>query len=346
MNFKTKAAGKSLVLPSIGILVTGLLFGSSATLQAQSPNLTSIKIDGSSTVFPISEAITKQFRQTLAGRVTQVSAVFSGTSGGFRKFCAGETDINDASRPINAKEMEACRKNGIPYIELPIAFDALTVVVNPQNTWAKDITIAELRRMWEPAAQGKIQTWNQVRATWPNRPLRLFGPGKDSGTFDYFTEAIVGKVDASRTDYTASEDDEVVARGVSQDPNALGFFGFAYFEENQSKLKALGIDNGKGAVLPARQTVVNSQYQPLARPLFIYVNAKAAQTKPGLRAFVEYYLKNAEQVSGTVGYIPLPADGYRLAQLHFIRGKVGTVFKGKAQIGLTIGELLRRRAAF
>jgi phosphate transport system substrate-binding protein len=330
----------------LGVSMLGVLFLFSHQLQAQQQNLSSIKVDGSSTVFPISEAISQQFRQTPAGRNAQILATVSGTSGGFRRFCAGETDISDASRPINPKEMEACRKNGVAYIELPVAFDALTVVVHPQNTWAKDITVAELRRIWEPSAQGKIRTWNQVRSSWPNRPLKLFAPGADSGTFDYFTEAIVGKVDASRKDYTASEDDQVIVRGVSQDPNALGYFGFSYFEDNRSRLKPLGIDNGKGPFLPSRQTVANSQYQPLARPLFIYVNARNAQTKPALRAFVEYYLKNAEQVSAKVGYIPLPADGYRLGQLHFVRGKVGTVFAGKAQIGLTIGELLRRRAEF
>jgi phosphate transport system substrate-binding protein len=337
---------KPFALPCLGVSILGVLCLSGHQLQAQQQNLSSIKVDGSSTVFPISEAISQQFRQTPAGRNAQISATVSGTSGGFRKFCAGETDISDASRPINPKEMEACRKNGVAYIELPVAFDALTVVVHPQNTWAKDITVAELRRIWEPSAQGKIRTWNQVRSSWPNRPLKLFAPGADSGTFDYFTEAIVGKVDASRKDYTASEDDQVIVRGVSQDPNALGYFGFSYFEENRSRLRPLGIDNGKGPVLPSRQTVANSQYQPLARPLFIYVNARNAQTKPALRAYVEYYLKNAEQVSAKVGYIPLPADGYRLGQLHFVRGKVGTVFAGKAQIGLTIGELLRRRAEF
>jgi phosphate transport system substrate-binding protein len=335
---------KPFAFSGLGVLFLGFPLLMGPTLLAQQQNLSTIKVDGSSTVFPISEAISRQFRQTPVGRTAQISAAVSGTSGGFRKFCQGETDISDASRPINPKEMEICRKNGVAYIELPIAFDALTVVVHPQNNWAKDITVAELRRIWEPAAQGKIRTWNQVRSTWPNRPLKLFAPGADSGTFDYFTEAIVGKVDASRKDYTASEDDDVLVRGISQDPNALGYFGFSYLEANRNRLKPLGIDHGKGPVLPSRETVANSQYQPLARPLFIYINAKNAQTKPALKAFVEYYLKNAEQVVGKVGYIPLPADGYRLGQLHFVRGKVGTVFAGKAQIGVTIGELLRRRA--
>lgn len=323
---------------------TAVITLTSHPLSAQQQAL--VKIDGSSTVYPISQAVLKQFQTTAIGKSSQVVASFSGTSGGFRKFCAGQTDINDASRPINTKEMATCRNNVVPYIELPIAFDAVTVAVNPQNTWATSITVAELRRMWEPAAQGKINRWNQVRAAWPDRPLKLFGPGKDSGTFDYFTEAIVGKVDASRTDYTASEDDDVLVKGVSQNPIGLGFFGFAYFEANQSKLKALAINSGKGPVLPSRQSVMRNQYQPLARPLFIYVNARAAQNKPGLRAFVEYYLKNAERIVGTVGYIPLPTDGYRLGQIHFTRGKVGTVFGGQAQINLTIEALLRKQAEF
>ena len=325
-------------------LLPAYLAFSTPALEAQQPK--TVNVDGSSTVYPITKAISQAFATTSTGKSVKVTASISGTTGGFRKFCAGQTDINDASRPINATEMETCRKNGVPYIELPVAFDALTVAVNPQNTWATSMTVAELRKMWEPAAQGKITRWNQVRSTWPNRPLKLFGAGKDSGTFDYFTEAIMGKADVSRSDFTASEDDAVLVRGVSQDTNALGFFGFAYFEANSGKLKAVAIDNGKGSVLPSPQTVVNGQYQPLSRPLFIYVNARMAQTKPEVRAFVDFYLKNAERLVNTVGYIPLPAEGYRLAQIHFNRGKVGTVFGGKAQLNLTIGELLRKQAQF
>jgi phosphate transport system substrate-binding protein len=242
--------------------------------------------------------------------------------------------------------MEACDKNKIRYIELPVAYDALTIAVNPQNNWAKDITVAELKKMWEPAAEGKITKWQQIRSAWSDRPLKLYGAGKDSGTFDYFTEAVVGKARASRQDYTASEDDDELVEGVSKDPNALGYFGFAYYEANQDKLKALAVDSGRGAVLPSRQAVEKAQYEPLSRPLFIYVNARSAQLKPAVRRFVDFYIQRAPTRVSSVGYIPLPAEGYRLTYLHFNRGKVGTVFEGKSQIGLTIGQLLRRQAKY
>ena len=232
------------------------------------------------------------------------------------------------------------------YIELPIAFDALTVAVHPQNTWANNITIAELKKIWSPSAQGKITRWKQVRSSWPDRPLKLYGAGKDSGTFDYFTEAVVGTPRASRSDYTASEDDDVLVQEVSKDPNALGYFGFAYYEANLNKLKAVAVNNNKEAVLPSRQTVEKAQYQPLSRPLFIYVNVEAAQTKPAVKNFVDFYIKKAPTSVSSVGYVPIPAEAYHLDYVHFNRGKVGTVFAGEAQINLTISELLRKQAKF
>lgn len=304
-----------------------------------------IKVDGSSTVFPITDAIAKEFQKQNADKV-QVSVAISGTTAGFEKFCAGETDISNASRPILREEMQACNKGRVRYIELPIAFDALTVVVHPQNDWAKDITVAELKKMWSPAAQGKITRWNQVRSSWPDRPLNLHGAGNKSGTFDYFTEAIVGKARASRNDYAASEDDDVLVRGISLDPNALGYFGLAYYEANLGKVKALAVDRSFGPVLPSRQTVEKAQYQPLSRPLFIYVNARYAQTKPAVKDFVDFYIKKAPTTVSSVGYVPLPAEGYHLDYVHFNRGKVGTVFAGEAQLNLTIGELLRKQAKF
>ena len=313
--------------------------------QVQSQESQSIKIDGSSTVYPITDAMAKEYQNTNPKKA-KITVEFSGTGGGFKKFCAGETDISNASRPIRPEEMEACKKAGIRYYELPIAFDALTVVVNPKNDWAKDITVEELKKIWEPAAQGKITSWNQIRSNWPNRPITLYGAGKDSGTFDYFTEAIVGTAKASRTDYTASEDDTILVQGVIKDENALGYFGFAYYEDNQSKLKAVGIDRGKGAVLPSRETVEKAQYQPLARPLFIYVSYNSAKSKVELRNFVEFYMKKAPTLVSSVGYIPLPKEGYQLIYQHFYNGKVGTVFGGKAQIDSTIGELLRQQATF
>jgi len=326
----------------ITVLTIGLL---NSCGQVQSQESQSIKIDGSSTVYPITDAMAKEYQNTNPKKA-KITVEFSGTGGGFKKFCAGETDISNASRPIRPEEMEACKKAGIRYYELPIAFDALTVVVNPKNDWAKDITVEELKKIWEPAAQGKITSWNQIRPNWPNRQITLYGAGKDSGTFDYFTEAIVGTAKASRTDYTASEDDTVLVQGVIKDENALGYFGFAYYEDNQSKLKAVGIDRGKGAVLPSREAVEKAQYQPLARPLFIYVSYNSAQSKVELRNFVEFYMKKAPTLVSSVGYIPLPKEGYQLIYQHFYNGKVGTVFGGKAQLDSTIGELLRQQATF
>ncbi|MBD2200763.1 MULTISPECIES: PstS family phosphate ABC transporter substrate-binding protein [Calothrix] len=306
---------------------------------------TKIRIDGSSTVYPITQAIAKEFPKDSNDKL-QVELKFSGTTGGFEKFCAGETDINNASRPILLSEMETCKKNGVGYIELPIAFDALTVAVHPQNNWAKDITVAELKKIWEPAAEGKITKWNQIRSSWPDRPINLYGAGKKSGTFDYFTEAIVGKARSSRNDYTASEDDEVLVEEIRKDPNALGYFGYAYYEKHQDKLKALSIDNGKGAVLPSRQAVEKAQYQPLSRPLFIYINPQSLPNRGALYTFTDFYIKNAPQAVSSVGYIPLPDDGYQINFVHLYKGKVGTVFDGKAEMNLTIGELLRKEAKF
>lgn len=264
MGVKSMKATANRLAIALGLLVltTSCTAASNSSTQSQQPSQPLIKVDGSSTVFPITQAIVKEFQKTQTDK-TQVTVGVSGTGGGFNKFCAGETDISNASRPILTAEMAACNNAKVRYIELPIAFDALTIVVHPQNDWAKDITVAELKKIWSPSAQGKITRWNQVRSSWTDRPLKLYGPGKDSGTFDYFTEAIVGKA-TSRNDYTASEDDDVLVKGVSNDPNALGYFGFAYYEANTDKLKALAVDNGKGSVLPLRQTVEKAQYQPLS----------------------------------------------------------------------------------
>jgi phosphate transport system substrate-binding protein len=302
-----------------------------------------VTVDGSSTVYPITQAIAKEFQ---ANNNVKVQVNISGTSGGFTKFCTGQTDISNASRPITQAEMAECNRNGIRYVELPVAFDALTVAVHPQNDWAKDITIAELKKIWEPGAQGKITRWNQVRASWPDKPLNLYGAGKESGTFDYFTEAVIGKAKASRSDYTASEDDDVLVAGIAKDPNALGYFGYAYYEENQNKLKALPVDSGKGAILPSRQTVEKSQYQPLSRPLFIYINPWSAKNKGAVYQFVDFYIKQAPKTASAVGYVPLPSEAYQINYVHLHQGKAGTVFAGKAQLDLTISELLRKQKQF
>jgi phosphate transport system substrate-binding protein len=302
-----------------------------------------VQIDGSSTVFPVTEAVAEEFQKSKKGKV-KVTVGIAGTGGGFKKFCRGETDISNASRPILKAEMETCKQGGIQYYELPVAYDALTVIVNPKNDWVKALTVPDLKKMWEPGAQGKISTWNQVRSEWPNNPLKLFGPGADSGTFDYFTEAIVGKAKSSRGDFTASEDDNVLVQGVSNDRNALGYFGFAYFVENQKKLKAVSIDGGKGAVMPSAKSVEDGTYQPLSRPIFIYVSKKAYDAKPEVKEFVEFFLKQGPQLIRQVKYVPLPQKAYTLGMEHMQKGKVGTVFGGEAEVGIKIDELLKREA--
>jgi phosphate transport system substrate-binding protein len=302
-----------------------------------------VKIDGSSTVFPITEAVAEDFQKAKKQQI-KVTVGISGTGGGFKKFCRGETDISNASRPILKSEMEDCKKAGIEYFELPVAFDALTVVINPKNAFIKQLTVAEMKRMWEPSAQGKVTRWNQVNPQWPDQPMKLFGPGADSGTFDYFTEAVVGKSKSSRGDFTASEDDNVLVQGVARDVNGLGYFGYAYYIENKDKLKAVPIVNARGqAVTPSLETVENGTYAPLSRPIFIYVNS-ASLGKPEVKEFVEYYLKNGGQLAKEVKYVPLPASAYQLAWKHVQDGKKGTVFGGVAQVGITIDELLKREA--
>lgn len=305
-----------------------------------------IKIDGSSTVFPITTAAVKAFQETPKGKNAEFDVQFSGTSAGFRRFCAGDTTISDASRPILIAEMNACISNRVPFIELPVGFDALTVAVNPANTWVDQLSVAELKMIWEKTAEGKITRWNQIRPNFPDQPLALYGPGGDSGTFDYFNEAIMGDSKNSRTDYTGSEDDDVIVKGIADNPNALGYLPFAYFEANRDRLKPVPIDNGNGGILPSAETVQNAQYQPLSRPLFIYVNAKAAQDNEVLKEFVDFYLNEAPTVVAKVGYVPLPEEAYQLANLQFIRGEVGTAFKGVPEPDITITEILRRQNIF
>ena len=303
-----------------------------------------VKVDGSSTVYPITEAVAEEF-QKMKKNAVKVTVGISGTGGGFKKFCRGETDISDASRPILKKEMEDCAKAGIKYVELPVAFDALTVVVHPQNTWIKQMTVAELKMMWEPAAQGKITKWNQVNPAWPDAPIKLFGAGADSGTFEYFTEAIVGKAKSSRGDYTASEDDNVLVQGVSRDLNGIGYFGYAYYAENMSRLKGLAIVNPKTGVVvePSGANVENGSYVPLSRPIFVYVKARSLQ-KPEVRAFLEYYMNNADKLVREVKYVPLPKAAYEGNLKHVKDNKIGTVFGGRNEVGITIEELMKREA--
>lgn len=327
-------------IAKIAALLTLAWAGVSASSSSFADAL--VKVDGSSTVYPITEAVAEDF-QKLKKNAIKVTVGISGTGGGFKKFCRGETDVSNASRPILAKEMAICKEAGIAYVELPIAYDALTVVINPQNDWAKTLTVADLKKIWEPGAQGKLKSWKDVNPAFPDVPLKLYGPGADSGTFDYFTEAVVGKSKSSRGDYTASEDDNVLVQGVSRDKGGLGYFGFAYYLENQKKLRAVGIDGGKGPVMPSPDTVENGSYAPLSRPIFIYVNAKSMD-KPEIREFVEFYLKNAPTLVKEVKYVPLPQKAYEIASEHFKQKKLGTVFGGKEEVGLKIEDLLKREA--
>ena len=305
-----------------------------------------IKIDGSSTVYPITEAVAEEFQKIEKGK-TKVTVGISGTGGGFKKFCNGETDISDASRPIKPTEVELCKKNSIEYIELPVAYDGLAVMINPKNNWVDYLTVKELKKMWEPAAQGKITKWNQIRANWPDKEMHLFGAGVDSGTFDYFTEAINGKGGASRGDFTASEDDNVLVQGIATDTLALGFFGVAYYEHNKDRLKLVPIDdendaNGKGPVLPEYDNVVKGTYQPLARPIFIYVNKKSAE-KSEVQRFISFYMKKGAELSKEVGYIALPEKAYDLGLGRFEKRIAGSVFGGHgAQVGVKIEDLLQK----
>jgi phosphate transport system substrate-binding protein len=324
--------------------LAGLLFAAGVMVAAPAALAQIVKVDGSSTVYPITEAVAEEFQKSKQGKI-KVTVGISGTGGGFKKFCRGETDISDASRPILEKEMKACAEAGIKYVELPVAYDALTVVINPKNTWIKEFKVEELKKMWEPAAQGKVTRWKQINQAWPDRALKLFGPGADSGTFDYFTDAINGKEKASRGDFTASEDDNVLVQGVARDVGAIGYFGLAYYVENKDKLKAVPIVN-KGstqAVMPSLETVMDGTYQPLARPIFIYVSEKA-MARPEVKEFVAYYLKYGAKLSREVGYVPLGSQHYDLAMKNFKAKKLGTGFGGKAEVGVKLDDLLQRDA--
>ena len=328
---------KRWLIVAVMVIITVVALWSGAGAQ-QGPV---VRVDGSSTVFPVTEAVAEEFQKAKRGAV-RVTVGISGTGGGFKKFCRGEIDLQDASRPILSEEMTACAKQGIRYYELPIAYDALTLAVNPSNSWVRSLTITDLKKMWEPAAQGKITRWNQVRPEWPDAPLKLFGAGADSGTFDYFTEAVVGKAKASRGDYTASEDDNSLVQGIAADKHALGYIPFAYFEPNKGKLKAVAIDGGKGPVMPSLDNVVRGTYTPLSRPLFIYVSAKSA-ARPEVKEFVNFYLRNAVKLAQQVKYLPLPERAYAIGQERFEKGETGTAFGGHAEVGLPVEEILKRQ---
>jgi phosphate transport system substrate-binding protein len=305
------------------------------------PALADVAIDGSSTVFPVSEAFAEEFQIETGTRVT---VGVSGTGGGFRRFCRGETDISGASRPISASEMEACEEAGIEFIELPIALDAIAVIVNPQNDWVECMTVDELKTMWQPEAQGQIDNWNEVRDEFPDQELSLYGPGVDSGTYDYFTAAVVGEEHSSRGDFTATEDDNIIIQGVSTDEGALGFLGLAYLTENEGLVKAVGIEQEDGScVLPSVETARDASYQPLARPLFIYVNKAKLEENEDVQNYVNFVLmpENAVELVAEVGYVPLPEEAFELAQAKVEAGRTGSFFGGESKIGVQIEDLLQ-----
>lgn len=326
------------------LLGTACLVTGTTPCEASPSAAANVTVDGSSTVFPISEAVAEEFQR--ANKGIGVTVGVSGTGGGFKKFVAGEVDIVDASRPIKASEIELAQKNGIAFIELPIAYDALSIVVNKKNTWVDSLTTAELKKIWAPESQGKVMKWSDIRAGFPDKPLHLFGPGTDSGTFDYFTDAIVGKEDASRGDYTSSEDDNVIVTGVSGDEGALGYFGVAFYEANKSKLKVVAIDderpeNGTGPQAPTTENVAQSLYSPLSRPLFIYVRTESLN-RPEVAQFVSFYLSNVSSLSSEVGYIPLPDSVYAKVQGRYTAKVAGTLFEGKTtKVGTPLEQLLQ-----
>jgi phosphate transport system substrate-binding protein len=321
--------------------------GGSASGDAGATSPSIVKVDGSSTVFLISEAVAEEFKKSHSG--VRVTVGESGTGGGFQKFCRGETDVSDASRPIKATEFEACKAAGINFIELPVAYDGIAIVVHPKAAWINDITVAELKTLWEIPAQKKIMRWNQVRSGWPDREIHLFGAGVDSGTYDYFTEAINGKEGDSRGDFTSSEDDNVLVQGVAGDELALGFIPVGYYNQNKERLKLVPVDdkkpeNGDGPIAPNAETVRSGTYQPLSRPLFIYV-AEKALSRPEIQQFVEFYLANAAKLAEEVGYVQLGSQTYDLVTAHFKAKRTGTLFAGGSQVGVTIDQLLAKEQA-
>jgi phosphate transport system substrate-binding protein len=293
-----------------------------------------IAIDGSSTVYPLAEAAAEGFGEAATGGA-RVTVGESGTGGGFGKFCRGETQISNASRPISSEEMAECATANIQYVEIPIAFDGISVVVHPSNP-VNGVTMAQLRTIWQPSAERTILRWNQVSPSWPSTAFQLFGPGTASGTFDFFTEAVNGDGGASRTDFTPSEDDNVLVQGVANNNGGMGYFGYAYYEQNRERLKALTVDG----VAPSPETIAGGTY-PLSRPMFIYVNAEALR-RPQVRRFVDYFVQNAATLAPRVGYVPLPADAYTAISQRVANVQVGTAFGGHNEVGLSISELMAR----
>ena len=322
-----------------GALLLALLQGCAGCEDRAEDGLRgTVRVDGSSTVFPITEAVAEEFMRDHPG--VRVTVGVSGTGGGFAKFVRGEIDISDASRAIKATEARQAAAAGIEYIELPVAYDGLAIVVHPDNDWVECLTVEELRRIWEPGSD--VQSWRDVRSSFPDRPLKLYGPGTDSGTYDYFTAAVNGEEGASRADFTASEDDNVLVQGIAGDEGSLGYFGLAYYEENAERLKLLGVDAGSGCTQPTARTVQEGDYQPLARPEFIYVN-RASAADSAVAAFVRFYLEYAAPLAEEVGAVPLSEAAYALVTNRFQDRTTGSLFGGEdgVAIGTRVAEVLR-----
>lgn len=299
-------------------------------------------IDGSSTVFPITEAASRAF-QRFAPKV-EVHLGVSGTGGGFKKFCRGEIDISDASRPIKQSESKRCAEAGVEFVEIPIAFDGLSLVVHRSNHWAECMTLAELHRLWAPESEDEVRSWRQVRPSWPAEPLVLYAPGRDSGTFDYFTRAVVGEEGTARNDFVGSEDDYLLAQEIAGDPRGFGFFGYAYYREYQEQLGLVAVDNGTGCVAPSPDSIADGRYRPLSRPVFLYFSRSALE-RPEVRAFAEFFLANAEILVDQVKYVPLPPRAYELATDRLARRLPGSVFQGGSQVGMSISSILEIEAS-
>jgi len=324
------------------LLAAGLAASSAAAVAQQPPSAPkTVLISGSSTVYPFSVAAIEAYKSK-APRGVNFKATAVGTSAGFRDFCSGKLSIAAASRPINSAELKRCAAAGVRFIELPVAFDAITVVVNPSNSFAKQISTAQLRTLWNKQAQGKIQRWSQVNPAWPNTAIKLCGPGQDSGTYDTFNKAINGNTSDSRQDYTASEDDNVLVACVAKNPGALGYFGYDYYQANRNRLRALAVQGTTGTVLPSVESVQASRYLPLSRPLFFYVNDQALKSNPAIRAMVTNTLDRGVQIAEKAGVIPLKDSTYRLVTNKLYRNVLGSAFAGQLPIGLTVGQVLER----
>lgn len=329
------------------IVVSTLVLMSAAGVQASAVKV--IKADGSDTVYPITEAMSEEFQKEKKGEV-RVTVGVSGTGGGFKRFCRGEIDIADASRPITKSEMADCKKAGIKYFEIPVAFDATVVAVNAKNDWVSEISVTDLKKIWESAAEGKIKKWNQVNPKWPDQEMKLYGSGPGSGTFDFFTEAINGKSKESRGDYTASKDYNTLVKGIAGDKYALGYIPLAYSAQNKKALKVLAISGGskaptKKAVLPSKETVEDNTYFPLSRPIFIYVNEASAK-RAEVNDFVKFYIAQAPTMVPVANYIALPSKIYAMAEENYSKGRVGTVFANESTVGLKMEDLMKKEALF